>query len=385
MASPVRGSSPDSTLISDITAVRDEWLEHGLCTRPSDRLSAEDGVTQLYQVAGFRRPEFVWMPSPPAGLDLITSAGLSTTVSLAGDGMLRASARIAAKLAESRSRMDRRVARPSSGRWRFGSPRDFSPEGVLIRAELWDSLHTSFFDGVATALRTLLPPMSGGVTWYGQQESHRIAFYDAYRRLGLAGFRRDDHELLDALTTVTASTGWWWAFDEVCVMVERPRVLCTEPTPGGVHGERRLHCDDDPAIEFIDGQAVFVHHGTIVPEWVVKDPSVERISGERNVEIRRCAIERIGWDEYIDAAGLELVDRVDDPGNPGCALGLYAMPAGWGRPGRILLVTNGSLERDGHRRRYGLHVPQWMPSALNAAGWTYGISGADYARLVRRT
>ncbi|MBD0023006.1 MULTISPECIES: hypothetical protein [Gordonia] len=48
-------------------------------------------------------------------------------------------------------------------------------------------------------------------------------------------------------------------------------------------------------------------------------------------------------------------------------------------------MENGSLERDGHRRRYGLHVPSDISDAPSAAGWTYGISGADYARLVRRT
>ncbi|WP_250323890.1 DUF6745 domain-containing protein [Williamsia sp. CHRR-6] len=46
---------------------------------------------------------------------------------------------------------------------------------------------------------------------------------------------------------------------------------------------------------------------------------------------------------------------------------------------------NGSAERDGHRRRYGLPVPEWTTSALQAAGWTYGISGGDYAALARRT
>ena len=121
------------------------------------------------------------------------------------------------------------------------------------------------------------------------------------------------------------------------------------------------------------------------PDWVVRDPTAERIARERNVEIRRCAIERIGWDTYIDAADLALVDQADDPGNAGGTLRLYATPDGWGRTGRILLAINGSPERDGHRRQYGLHVPTWISSALDAAGWTYGLGGDDYARLVRRT
>ena len=84
-------------------------------------------------------------------------------------------------------------------------------------------------------------------------------------------------------------------------------------------------------------------------------------------------------------AGLKMVDRSDDPGNPGCELQLFDAPQQWRNNSRILLTVNGSLERDGHRRRYGLHVPRWISSSLDAAGWTYGIRGHDYARLARRT
>ncbi|MFJ7724202.1 DUF6745 domain-containing protein, partial [Rhodococcus erythropolis] len=202
---------------------------------------------------------------------------------------------------------------------------------------------------------------------------------------GLATFRSEDRELLDVQTALADSTGWWWAFDDVCIMAERPTALHAEPIPGSAQGARRLHHSDSPAIEFVDGTKAFVLHGAIVPDWVVLDPTAERIAHERNVEIRRCAIERIGWDSYIELAGLTLVDQTDDPGNAGCLLQLYASPEGWGRSGRILLAVNGSLERDGHRRRYGLHVPGWFTSALDAAGWTYGITGTDYSRLVRRT
>ncbi len=118
---------------------------------------------------------------------------------------------------------------------------------------------------------------------------------------------------------------------------------------------------------------------------MIAEPTVERIARERNIEVRRCAIERIGWDVYIDEAGLELVDRTDDPGNAGAPLSLYATPTSWVDDGGILLVVNGSVDRDGRRRRYGLPVPNGMTSALDAAGWTYGITGDDYSCLVRRT
>jgi hypothetical protein len=51
----------------------------------------------------------------------------------------------------------------------------------------------------------------------------------------------------------------------------------------------------------------------------------------------------------------------------------------------VLLVTNGSAERDGTRRRYGLPVPVDVPDAVAAAAWTYGLRREQYARMARRT
>nr|WP_229746264.1 hypothetical protein [Rhodococcus trifolii] len=380
--------------MASVPAMRDTWLAHGLSTLPSDRPTAEAAVSELYRHAGFREPEFVWVPSPPAGAELIASEQLSAYNSLT-DG---AAARIASVISRSRARMDRRTGR-SAQRW----PSDDRPlwtartqalgesarQGIrpdaILRAAVWDSLLTSVFDGVAAAVRSLVRHPTGSVAWYGQQEAHRVAFYDIHRTLGISVFRGADHAILDTQKALAGATGWWWAFDHICVMSERPRILHTEPLPGGVHNERRLHGHNKPAIQFVDGQTAYVDHGTVVPDWVVHEPTVERIARERNIEIRRCAIERIGWDTYIDEAGLELLDRTDDPGNAGAALSLYATPDSWVGEGRILLVVNGSAERDGRRRRYGLPVPNIVSSALDAAGWTYGITGDDYSRLVRRT
>ena len=328
----------------------------------------------------------------------MTTKGLvGGTIMIDGRTVGSAEGRIAHLLSSSRTRMDDRIAREhhqtlgwwqapraAGAAWTPPSTPQRSP-GPIVREAILGSLETSLRDGVATAIRGLLPPAVGAVTWYGQQEAPRVAHHDFWRRSGLVRFAPGDDEVLDHLVALTRATGWWWAFDDVCVMAERPTALHMEPIPNQFHGQRRLHRDDGPAVQFSDGAAVFALHGTVVPSWVMNDPDVERIARERNVEVRRCAIERIGWDTYIDAAGLALIDRADDPGNAGCPISLYATPAGWGGRERILLVVNGSVERDGRRRRYGLPVPPWISSALQAAGWTYGISASDYARLLRRT
>lgn len=403
---PRRGTFSDNPdeyaeSIRAVCAQRDRWLGYGLKAGPSDRTTAESAVAQLYRRSGYREPKFVWVPSPPAAAALIAAR---TAAQDAHVGI-----RIPSLLSDSRRRMDRRIDRrhiewPSRYSHRDPnaqrdleariavarrSPKDAARAGIgpdpIIRRTVRKSLHTSLFVGVATAVRSLVPHPFGTITWYGQQEAHRVAYYDIYRSFGLMTFGREDNELLDIQSALVESTGWWWAFDDIAVMSERPTTLHTEPLPDPVHGEVRLHNSSSPAIEFGDGSGVHVLNGTVVPDWVIHDPTVERITVERNVEIRRSAIERIGWDSYLEQAGLRLVDTDDDPGNPGCSLQLFATPAGWGDEGRILLAVNGSRERDGERRRYGLRVPGAFSSAVDAAGWTYGLAGADYGRLIRRT
>ncbi len=179
------------------------------------------------------------------------------------------------------------------------------------------------------------------------------------------------------------SAGWWWPHTDFVLVCERPSAIHTEDLGDG---RRRLHRADGPAVVWPDGWSLHFWHGTRVPAWVVQAPSVAAIHAESNVEVRRCAIEVLGWDSYLASAGLRLVDTAADPGNPGCMLRLYDVPAEvWGEPARVLLATNGSPERDGSRRRYGLPVPADVDTAVHAAAWTYGLTHDQYTRLVRRT
>lgn len=381
--------------------LRDEWLRHGLSTEPAERSTAEAAAAELYRRIGAPEPEFSWVPSPAVAALAATDAGIRLDPWRPWQHNERApSGRIAALLSDSRIRMEKFLP-PGWPTWpgeqsvqtaRFQPPDAALGAGVgtevILRVAVQDSLRTSLMDGAAAAIRTLLPDDARdtlGIAWYGQQEAHRVGYYDIVQRLGLADFRPVDRALLEIQAELTRSTGWWWSLDGLCVLSERPTMLHTEPTPNGRHNERRLHHADQPAVGFADGTGVYVLHGTIVPDWVVQDPTPERIAQERNIEVRRSAIERIGWDVYLDRAGVAPIGEADDPGNPGSSLRLYDAPGNWGSPSRLLLAVNGSIERDGTQRRYALNVPQWLDDPLAAAGWTYGLSGEQYAQLVRRT
>ncbi|MCR6489855.1 hypothetical protein M8542_44295 [Amycolatopsis sp. OK19-0408] len=309
-------------------------MKHAFRTDPADRAAAEDAITRLYALLGEPPPEFVWVPSPNAAV-----AELPPPQALSLAGRQAVEGRLANRVTALRAR---RRERPG--------------------------LRQTAKDAIAGLIRAAIPQHLG-LHWYGQQDVYWV--------------EPDTGEPETELwATLVRSCGWWWPRDGYCVVAERPLALRTEPAGDG----RRLHCATGPAVVYPDGWTVHVWHGTRVPSWVIEDPTAERINKEFNVEVRRCAVEHLGWPAYIDQSGLKLLSQAPDPGNPGCELQLYNLPPQkWHAPTRLLLAVNGSVERDGTRRRYGLRVPAEFDHPLDAAGWSYGLTGAQYAGLLRRT
>jgi hypothetical protein len=180
------------------------------------------------------------------------------------------------------------------------------------------------------------------------------------------------------------TAGYWWPFADFVMVCDAPTELHVE-TAGGAH---RMHCETGPAIRWADGYGIYMWHGTQVPGDLIETGwATDRILREPNAEVRRCAIERMGWDQFIADAHLSQVgSTVPDPGNPGHHLALYDVPERiYDAAIRVLLCTNGTVERDGRRRRFGLTVPATITDPLSAAAWTYGVPVEQYQRLeVRR-
>ena len=88
------------------------------------------------------------------------------------------------------------------------------------------------------------------VCWYGQQDASWVAYYDVLHRLGLARYGPDETVHLADWAALVRSCGWWWPGEEVCVVVERPATVRTEPVPGTCHKEVRLRHD---GVKYRDG------------------------------------------------------------------------------------------------------------------------------------
>lgn len=352
----------------EAAAVRAEWLGHLLSTAPADRPAAEAAISELYRLIGLDPPRFHWVPSPLAALETVPP-GVRPRPAESVDRLSEwplptLFRRLIISLFVD---LDNRVMRRS---------RVLDPMvRQLVRTPVTDSARGT----LRMAVRAERERFEKGSAWYAALCPSWSAHYDAVRRMSGVVYTVEQERLLDLWATPARSCGWWWPREDVCVVSERPVEIHTEVC--GDDGEVRLHRPDGPAIRYADGYDVHAWHGTRVPAWATQDPSVERIAREANVEVRRCAIENIGWGDYIDRAGLRLVATAPDPGNPGSELRLYDLL----EQTRVLLAVNGSVERDGTRRRYGLAVPGAFDDPVAAAGWTYGLSADQYARLVRRT
>ncbi|GAA4494049.1 hypothetical protein GCM10023191_032540 [Actinoallomurus oryzae] len=239
--------------------IRQEWLDHGLSTQPADRRTAEDSLTAIYASMSRPRPRFTWVESPHQAIPLV--AGLPTLDRLyerirdprpqgppppASDLAVVVS-RLRAALSAGVSHPDPELSATRKGKdpWPELPPLEAFgigvPLGVVLHQGVRTALHRSLAQGFR---RPVLNTLAGGrpvpVCWYGQQDAAWIGYYDALHRLGLARYGPDALDHLGHWAALARSCGWWWPGEDVCVVVERPALVHTEPVPGTWHDEVRL-------------------------------------------------------------------------------------------------------------------------------------------------
>lgn len=419
-----------------VTAIRQEWQDIYASTTPADRYEAEFGIALAYDAAGLTPPRtVVWVPDPALGAvvaAVLANRGTRTSGKVWSEARQRA--RRAASLGYTNRAFDQAhtatrfsaggaasarvevATRSAALGLTFTSRSTKQPavrEPFMLQSaariaqaqveasmanwgqhEFWSHGRVDYRKrGVRLAMEAVGAPVKDLPQWLryrtpqylqvkecldwalGQREHlEELALLDALARL----YGDVAYQAVDGVGQVARSAGWWWPFEDIAVVCERPAVRALDR-------EGRLHAEDGPALAYRDGFAAYFWHGRLVPRWAVLEPTVARIASEGNVEVRRCAIEAMGWARFTDEAELTLVDEAPDPGNPGQWLSLHAVPGRvWGTPAHVLVCTNGSVDLDGGRHTFGLLVPVTVDSALGAAAWGYGLSAEEYAQLERR-
>ncbi|MBE1534863.1 DUF6745 domain-containing protein [Actinomadura algeriensis] len=273
-----------------------------------------------------------------------------------------------------------------------GDPELFAEVGARAHDRLAEGLRAAFpaerWEAVRAAVRACAeaPRPDGWKRWRRVWEAVRAPDHPAL--LILAAVRGGGVPAtgeLQARLRMAPAVGWWWALNGVVVASPPPAEVSTDELG-------RLHREDGPAVRYADGFAQHCWRGRLVPPDLV-DPGwgaadivrasdeelrgraaqrfgaasyAARLSAEDIApDLRRCAVERLGWARFAAEAPLARVaGPVPDPGDPGCELTLHDVPAPvLGRAARVVVHSGGAA--DGAV----VLVPADAADPVAAAGW----------------
>jgi hypothetical protein len=343
-----------------LAARADGWLALGLTVAPADRPDAEAGVRQAYELAGLAPPERIeWHGSPTAGARAAQALIDSGEAGAAVRGQVRtrpwaqARADLVARLGP--ARWAEHWAAAGARTWQLLTDRVVTPLRARVEADISsevDGAAASLVAGAAARIRLL-------DAVYGQHDGAWLAAFD-------------DVPALAGLARIARSAGWWWPYERVAILTERPTALHRDNIG-------RLHQGDGPALSYPDGWALYAWRGMPIPPRVARElPSltVQRIQEEQNAEIRRVMLEFFGFDRYLRESGAKEVSR-DSYGV------LWRLELPDDEPLVMVEVINATPEPDGSSRTYFLRVPPQTKTPREAVAWTFGLTEEEYSPSVQ--
>ncbi|MEV4613314.1 DUF6745 domain-containing protein [Kitasatospora sp. NPDC049258] len=359
------------------------WRAAAAGTGPADRPAVERAVRAAYRTAGLAEPSAVlWFGSPleaAAAALVLTGAGPAGAVPgppadrLAAAGVRpggAVSVREAVRTAPweaARRRVHTELGasgwaelwaltgaelwpqtRALSGRIRDAVLDRLAPEpGADEEREAWERAAAA-----RTAARLVLLDAAGG-----PHDAPWLAAFDAAGDLGP----------LAPLAEIARGAGWWWPYEGVALLSERPAELHRDEAG-------RLDRADGPALAYPDGFALHAWRGMPVPAEFLDGLATvtpERIRTEENAELRRVLLEHYGYERYLADSGAEPLHR-DETGV------LWRIQLPEDEPVVMVEVVNSTAEPDGTFRTYWLRVPPGTRTARAGVAWTFGVSAQDY-------
>lgn len=304
-----RIESLDSQQAAVLAEYRDRWLRIGLDTNPANRAEAEAAVRLAYECGGLPPPKIVvWLRSPLEG-----AIGAAMFASLKASG---------------------RAARAQVG------AQVWDQVGAQVGAQVWAQVRAQVRDQVWDQVWAQV-----GAAGYGQHDASWLGFYEFF----LDACQLDAPNKLRGLMGLARSCGWFWPFEGVVVLTERPVVLQRD-------ARHRLHREDGPALLYSDGFALWRWHGVAVPRDVVESPekiTLKHIEGETNAEVRRIMVERYGHERFLRESKAELIDSCPDDHE---LIGMRTAKLWRIADITMLDLLNSTPEPDGSVKRYVIPV-----------------------------
>lgn len=174
------------------------------------------------------------------------------------------------------------------------------------------------------------------------------------------------------LLRILRGAGLSWVMADEVVCVPHPRIR--------QDGAGRLHAEDGPAVSWNGIQSYYFWHGVRVPGPVVERPDLIRVHHvlrERNAEVRRVMIERMGVEYFTAGVCGEMLDKDKDRGGERY---LRRIPIGGEEPMVMLHVRCPSTQA-----HHLLRVPPTVRTCRQAAAWTFGYDSPDVYSPAKET
>ncbi|MGW9207288.1 DUF6745 domain-containing protein [Embleya sp. NPDC055664] len=374
----------------------DHWGEVVSATGGADREAAERAIRAVYRAAGMAEPErVVWYDSPlTAAVAAAVASGTCRPADLAATRLsVKVPGRPGRPVQErlwsgpwQAAKAGASAALGAAGwqlAWNEGASRLWEPT-----RELTERIREAVHAGVGATDPSVRTPTRRAAsvpgrwdvadkvraTTYsalgGQFDGAWLAVFDGLRRC----FPEFDFPVVAELGEVARHVGWWWPYEQVALVSERPIVMHRDD-------HSRLHHGDGPALTYADGFALHAWRGMPVPADFVGGlgPGGSRLTArairhEHNAELRRVMLEIYGYDRYLREVGAQPLDR-DETGV------LWEIDLDDDEPIVMVEVRNSTPEPDGSVRTYWLRVPPDTETARAGVAWTFGLGPDDYRPL----
>jgi hypothetical protein len=142
-----------------------------------------------------------------------------------------------------------------------------------------------------TTIDMMLSNRFGGQQWISWNVYYKFA-----QSIGVE-YDKNSSELLDEWVEEGKNLHWWFPFDDVVFVSERPIRLTVNET-GNLHNESVM------AIEYTDGWGMFYLNGVKVPEYLVVTPAekldMEFFKTEQNADVRTEFVRKYGIERMLE-------------------------------------------------------------------------------------
>ena len=315
---------------------RDEWLKIGLCCDPADFAAGDEVIRGFYRRLNKPEPMILHFSSP-----MMCELAVNVIFGLLKEGPIQLYSQLDSQL---------------------GSQLD-SQLGSQLDSQLDSQLYSQLRSQLGSQLDKLKPYFLNN-RWGSQHWCAWEAFYLFGHEIGVT-YRAEDISLLLEWGRLSKSVGWWAPWDGICFVSDRPRHVQFDD-------ELRLHREDGPAVTYSDGWSLYSWHGTRIPsEWIEKRESLtaKEALSQQNIELRRAALDIIGWHRALRELNAKVIDEHPDPR---CGALVEVQLPDLDKPSRFIHAECGT------GREFAIGVPPGMKTVIEAQAWLTGLPISEF-------